>query len=62
MELELQIICTCHQAKIAICCQKPLVAPIGLKICTRWFFSMLNPNLQSDLLSDHPSNTRFKES
>ena len=31
MELELKITCTCHQAKITICCQTPLVAPIALK-------------------------------
>ena len=60
MELELKITCTCHQAKIPICCQTPLVAPIALKICTRGFFSALNPKLQSDLLSDHSSNTSFK--
>ena len=60
MELELKISCTCHQAKSAICCQTPLVAPIALKNCARGFFGMLNPNLQSDLLSDHPSNTSFK--
>ena len=37
MELEMKITCTCHQAKIAICCQTPLVAPIALKICTGGF-------------------------
>ena len=37
MEPEMEITCTCHQAKIAICCQMPLVAPIALKICTRGF-------------------------
>ena len=30
----LYITCTCHQAKITICCQMPLVAPIAQKICT----------------------------
>ena len=60
MELELKIPCACHQAKIAICCQKPLVAPIAPKICTGEFFSILNPNLPSDLLSDHSSNASFK--
>ena len=29
MKLELKITCTCHQAKIAMCCQTPLVAPIA---------------------------------
>ena len=62
MELELKITCTCHQAKIAICCQTPLVAPIASKICTEGFLNMLNPNLPSDLLSDHSSNTSFKRS
>ena len=60
MEPEMEITCTCHQAKIAICCQTPLVAPIALKICTRGFFSMLNQKLPSDLLSDHSSNISFK--
>ena len=55
MELEMKITCTCHQAKITICCQTPLVTPIAPKICTRGFFNMLNPNLPSDLLSDHSS-------
>ena len=59
MELEMESTCTCHQAKIAICCQTPLVAPIALKICTWGFFSMLNPNLPSDLLSEYSSNTSF---
>ena len=59
MELELKITCTCHQAKNKICCQTPLVAPIAPKICTGGFFNMLNPNLPSDLLSDHSSNTSF---
>ena len=59
IELELKITCTCHQAKIAICCQKPLVAPIASKLCTGGFLNMLNPNLPSDLLSDHSSNTSF---
>ena len=27
--------------------------PIAPKNCTGWFFTMLNPNLRSDLLSDH---------
>ena len=34
MVLELKITCTCHQAKIAICGQTPLVALIAPKICT----------------------------
>ena len=29
--LPLQITCTCHQAKIAICCQTPQVTPIAPK-------------------------------
>ena len=37
MELELKITCTCHQAKIAICCQMPLVAQIASKICSGGF-------------------------
>ena len=57
MELELKITCACHQAKISICCQTPLVAPIAPKFCTAGFFNMPNPNLPSDLLSDHSSNT-----
>ena len=62
MELEMKITCTCHQAKITICCQTPLVTPIAPKICTGGFFNMLNPNLPSDLLSDHSSNTRCMHS
>ena len=38
MELKLKITCTSHQAKIAICCQTPLVAPIAPKI-NFWGFS-----------------------
>ena len=34
MVLKLKITCTCHQAKIAICSQMPLVASIVPKICT----------------------------
>ena len=60
MELELKITCTCHQAKIAMCCQTPLVAPIAPKICAGGFFNVLNPNLPSDLLCDYSSNTSFK--
>ena len=60
MELELKITCTCHQAKIAICCQMPLVAPIASEIAQGGFLNMLNPNLPSDLLSDHSINTSFK--
>ena len=59
MELELKITCLCHQAKIAKCCQTPLVAPIAPKICSGEFFNMLNPSLPSDLLSDHYWNTSF---
>ena len=32
---------TCHQAKIAICCQTPLVAPIAQKTFTRGFSTCL---------------------
>ena len=42
-----------------ICCQTPLVALIAPKICTEWFFNMLNPNLPSELLSYYSSNTSF---
>ena len=59
--LPLKITCMCHQAKIATCGQTPLVAPIAPKNCTGGFFDMLNPNLPSDLLSDHSSNTNFKQ-
>ena len=38
MELDLRISCTCHQAKIAICCQPPSVAPIAPDICTGGVF------------------------
>ena len=61
MELELKITCACHQAKIAICCQTPLVAPIASKICTGGFINMLNPKLPSDLLSDIFSNISFNK-
>ena len=60
MVLGLKITSTCHQTKIAICCQTPLVVPIAPKICTRGFFNMLNPSLQSDLLSDYSRHTSFK--
>ena len=59
MELELKFTCTCHQAKIAICCQTPLVAPIASKICTGAFLNMLNSNLPSYLLSDHSAIQAF---
>ena len=61
MELELKITCTCHQAKITICCQTPLVAPIALKICRVEVSTWLNPDVQSDLLSDHSRNTSFNK-
>ena len=51
MVLGLKITCTYHQAKIAICCQTPLVVPISPSICTAGFFNTLNP----DLLADQPS-------
>ena len=60
MEIELKITCTRHQAKVAICCQMSLFAPIAQKICTLGFINMLNPNLPSDLLSEHSGNTSFK--
>ena len=50
----------CHQVKIVLCCQMPLVVPISWKICTWGFFHMLNSNLQSDLLSDHSKRTSIK--
>ena len=59
MEHELKITCTCHQEKIAICCQTPLAAPIAPKICMGGFFIMLNLNFPSDLLSDHSRYTSF---
>ena len=37
--------------------RKPLVVPIASKIFTGCSFNMLNPNLQSDLLSDHSRHT-----
>ena len=57
MELEMKITCTCHQAKISICCQTPTVTPIAPKTCSWGFFNMLNLNFQSDLFYDHSSNT-----
>ena len=60
MELELKITCTCHLAKTTICRKTPLIAPIAPKICTEGFFNMLNPDLPSNLLSDHSINTSFK--
>ena len=33
--LDIEITCMCHQAKIAICRQTPLVDPIATKIFTR---------------------------
>ena len=58
MLLRMKITCTCHQAKMAMCCQLPN-AP---KICTVELFNMLNPNLQSDLLSDNSRRTSFNTS
>ena len=37
MVLGLKFTCMCHQAKFAICCQTPLVAPIDPKICSGGF-------------------------
>ena len=51
MQLELKITCTCHQSKIAICCQTPLVATISPNICAMGYFN-----------TDHYSNTSFKRS
>ena len=58
MVLELKITCVCHQAKVTIfiCCQMPWVAQNLL----REVFNVPNPNLQSDLLSDHSRHTNFK--
>ena len=58
MEHELKIICTCLQAKIAICCQTSLVAPIAQKIAQGAFqhteskfsyqiFSLTTPGIQA---------------
>ena len=55
--LPLKVTCTCHRAKIIICCQTQLVAPIAPKICVGGSLNMLNPNLASDLLSGHSRNT-----
>ena len=57
MEPELKIICTSHQANIAVCCQTSLVALIASKYCTGGFFNILNTTLPSDLLADHSENT-----
>ena len=61
MVLGLKFTCTCHQAKITLCFQTPLVAPIDQKICTGGFLNTLNPNLLSDLLPDHSNNTSYKK-
>ena len=58
MMLELKITCTCHQAKIAMCCPLPLVVPIAQKNCTgnfstHWIqvcnqiFSLTTPTIQA---------------
>ena len=46
MVLGLKITCTCHQAKIAICCQMPVVALIAPKFCTGKNSNMLKSNWQ----------------
>ena len=58
MVLEWKITCTCYQAKLEKCCQTPPVAPIAPNISTGEFVNTLNPDLQSDLISDHSRNTR----
>ena len=57
MELELKITCTCHQEKIML--SNATGYPIAPKIYTGGFFDMLNPNFQSDLLSDHSIPAHF---
>ena len=57
MKLKLKI--TCRQAKIVICSQMPLVAPVAPKISTRGFYNLLNPNLPADLFSEHSRNKSF---
>ena len=57
MVLGLKFTCT----EVAICHQTPLVVPIAPKIGARGFSNMLNPNLQSDLHSDHSRHTSFKK-
>ena len=60
MVLGLKITCTCHPAKIAVCCRTPLDVPIAPKTCTEGISTwadMLNPNLKSVLLFDHSRHT-----
>ena len=49
-----------HMSSRAMCCQTPHVIPIDLKINAVRVFNMLNPNVQSDLLSDHSRHTSFQ--
>ena len=49
-----------HMSSSAMCCQMPHVIPIALKINAVRVFNMLNPNVQSDLLSDHSRHTSFQ--
>ena len=48
MGLGSKITCDCPQAEISTCRQTPILVPITLKID-----DALNPNLQSDFLSDN---------
>ena len=57
MVLGLKFTCT----EVAICHQTPLVVPIAPNISTIRFLNMLNPNLQSELHSDHSRHTSFKK-
>ena len=53
MKCELKIMCICHQVKITMCGQIPLIVSIAQKIVQGRRFLVLNPNLLSNMLSSN---------
>ena len=61
MGLWFKITCACHQAKMAICRQMPLVVLNALKVCSWGSSNSLNLNLYSDLVSNNFRHTSFND-
>ena len=61
MGLWFKITCACHQAKMAICHQMPLVVLNALKVCTWGSSNSLNLNLYSDVISNNFRHTSFND-
>ena len=53
--------CNCIQFKIGfgLVLLRGFSSPVLVVIWNLWFFNMLNPGFQADLLSDHSSHTHF---